>query len=510
MRFVSGSLYVKTILWMLLNLLLLAVLGVAVAGYAMLGAGYDGVLPASLFSARSDSVLRVVSANLQYRPVREWMTLVKPHAERLPVRMHFETLDTESILDGGIPDKMVAQAKALPRATYTFCPEPEVMLWDSMGSSLFMDKHSNAEYGLPPVPPALFRHTSEPSRFWLGRIMYIPDNNRQIHTVLVALESESPDGNGLFFDIKFLLVQVAAILGVSFLWWIPFVRHLSRPLRRMARYAEEVEADRFANIDRPFLKERDFTGARMDEIGRLGHALASLTRRMNQTITGQGQFIRYVAHELNTPIAKAQMHLGVLECTVDEANQSRVQKIQGHIKRLSILTDEVLSYLQAKASMNNPKKDWFNVRDFLELVVQNVARGQNVKILSPAALCLFTDRTYLYRSVSNLLRNAVHYAGSGPIILSAGQAGQEICVAVSDSGPGVPEEDLSSLTEAFFRGHAALTHPGGTGLGLSIVKYCTESCGGRMEYGNRESGGFEVRLFFPGEKTSEEYPCCSL
>jgi two-component system sensor histidine kinase CpxA len=110
--------------------------------------------------------------------------------------------------------------------------------------------------------------------------------------VLVALESEYPDGSGLFFDFKFLLIQVAAILGVSFLWWIPFVSHLSRPLRRMARYAEEVEADRFANIDRPFLKQRDFTGARKDEIERLGHALASLTRRMNQTITGQGQFIR--------------------------------------------------------------------------------------------------------------------------------------------------------------------------------------------------------------------------
>ncbi len=507
MRWISGNLYVKISLWMLLNLLLLGVLGALAAGYMLLETGHDGVLPASLFSTRSDSVLRVISSNLQYRPAREWMGLLRPHAENLPVKLHVETLDTETIVNQDIPDKMTAQAKGLPRATYTFCPEPEVMFWDPMGKSLFASRQDNAEYGLPPVPPALFRITSDPVRFWLGRVMYIPDNNRQIHTVLIALESDSPTGHGLFFDMRSILMQLAAILGISFLWWLPFIQHISHPLRRMARYAEEVEKDNFANVERPFLNDAEFTGKRRDEVGRLGHALASMISHMHRTITGQSQFIRYVAHELNTPMAKAQMNLGVLECMLEGKARERVLNVQTHIRKLGVLTEEVLTYLTAKASIDKPEKAWCNAREILAATAQACAKDGGILIEAPEDLCIFTDRRYLQRSLGNLLRNALAYAsGCGPVVLSANACSGEVCIAVSDSGPGVPQEDLPSLTEAFYRGQAAMTHPGGTGLGLCIVKYCTEACGGRMEYGNREQGGFEVRLYFP----MEEGECPSL
>ena len=116
MNLLRCNLYVKIILWMLLNLVLLAVLGCGVSWYVMTGKGYDGVLPASLFSTRADSALRVISANLQYRSVLEWEELLEPHARRLPVRVHVQSLDTESIRDPAIPDRMVEQAKKLPRA----------------------------------------------------------------------------------------------------------------------------------------------------------------------------------------------------------------------------------------------------------------------------------------------------------------------------------------------------------------------------------------------------------
>lgn len=503
MNLLSCNLYVKIILWMLLNLVLLVVLGCGISCYVMMGRGYDGVLPASLFSTRADSALRVISANLQYRSVLEWEELLVPHARRLPVQVHIHSLDTESIRDGHIPDKMVQQARTLPRAIYSFCPAPEVMFWDPMGSTMFAGKDSNVEYGLPPVPPALFRHTSSPSRYWLGRVMYIPDCNRQIHTVLVVMESDTVDGHGLFFDFNALCCLVAAVLGVSFLWWLPFVRHLSRPLRRMAKYAEDVEFESFSWVDRPFLHDRDFSGARKDEIGRVGYALASMTQRMNRMLTGQRQFIRYVAHELNTPLAKAQMGLGVLECKLNGDERIRVQQVLKHIKRLSVLTEEVLAYLQAKASMTTPKEVSIDLCSFLSSIVQSEAPDEDVHVEVKQGHWLCTDRDYLQRIVSNVLRNALHYAGEyGPVIIRAEKRDSETVISVVDRGPGVREEDLESLCEPFFRGHAAATHPGGTGLGLSIVKYCIEVCGGRMEYGNLQPCGFSVRLHFPFKKKS--------
>ncbi len=506
MKFLSWNLYIKISLWLVLNLVLLAALVAGISCYVLMGRSYDGVLPASLFSARADSSLRVISANLQYRSVLEWEELLKPHARHLPVLIHIQTLDTESIRDTCIPDKMVAQAKKLPRAIYSFCPSPDIMFWDPMGGTMFAGNSSNVEYGLPPVPPALFQCTGSPARYWLGRVMYIPDVNRQIHTVLVAMESDTIDGHGLFFDIDTLLLLAAAILGVSFLWWLPFVRHLSNPLRRMANYAEEVEFESFSCIDKPFLHEKEFSGARKDEIGRVGYALVSMTQRMNRLLTGQKQFIRYVAHELNTPLAKAQMGLGVLECKLKGDERLRVQQVLRHIKRLSVLTEEVLTYLQAKASMDTPKKEYIDLCSFLSSIVMSEAPEEDVHVEVPAGLCLCSDRDYLQRIVSNLLRNALHYAGTyGPVVIRAEEREETIILSIRDMGPGVSEEDMPSLCEPFFRGRTAKDHPGGTGLGLSIVKYCTETCGGKMEYGNVSPHGFEVRLHFPSKRKN---PCC--
>lgn len=259
-----------------------------------------------------------------------------------------------------------------------------------------------------------------------------------------------------------------------------------------------VEFDKFSCADRPFLHDRDFSGARKDEIGRVGHALVSMMQRVNRMLTGQRQFIRYVAHELNMPLAKAQMGLGVLECKLTGDERLRVQQVLKHIKCLSVLTEEVLAYLQAKASMTPPKNEPVDLCPFLSSLVQGEAPEEDVHVEVEAGLRLCTDRDYLQRIVSNLLRNALHYAGSyGPVLIRAEAGDGETVISVRDKGPGVPEEDLPSLCEPFFRGRAASTHPGGTGLGLSIVKYCTEVCGGRLEYGNAFPQGFEVRLHFP-------------
>ncbi|WP_298068721.1 HAMP domain-containing sensor histidine kinase [uncultured Mailhella sp.] len=499
MKFSVLNLYVKIGCWMLLNLALLGVLCAVLAAYALFGGKYDGVVSASLFSARSDSTLRVISANLQYCPVLEWKGLLEEHIKRLPVRFHIQTLDTESIRSPEIPDSLVARAARLPRAPYSFCPGPEVMFWDPLGGTLFANPAENVEYGLPPVPPAIFMHTSSPSTYWLGRIMYVPDHNRQVHTLLVAMASDRIDGHGFFFDVNVILLVVFGALGVSFLWWLPFVRHLSQPLRRMARCAETLEASNFASVDETLLEDRDFSGRRKDEIGRLGHALLSMMQRCSRMVTGQSQFIRHVAHELNTPLAKAQMGLGVLECRLEGEDRARVTQVLTHIKRLSVLTEEVLTYLQAKASMGSPQKEDIDLCPFLSTLVQSEAPGADVHVEVEHGLHLWCGRLFLQRIVINLLRNAQAYAGDGPVIvraLSLPERG-ETGIFVEDCGPGVPEEELPLLLEPFFRGRNAASFSGGTGLGLAIVRYCTEACGGRIEYGNRAEKGFAVRLYFP-------------
>jgi two-component system sensor histidine kinase CpxA len=88
----------------------------------------------------------------------------------------------------------------------------------------------------------------------------------------------------------------------------------------------------------------------------------------------------------------------------------------------------------------------------------------------------------------------LQHAGT-PVSITAQRESEEIVITVADQGPGVPEEELPLIFDAFYRVDASRTRAtGGTGLGLAIVKTCVESCCGTVTAGNREPHGLEVRI----------------
>jgi two-component system, OmpR family, sensor histidine kinase CpxA len=109
---------------------------------------------------------------------------------------------------------------------------------------------------------------------------------------------------------------------------------------------------------------------------------------------------------------------------------------------------------------------------------------------------VLADPDYLFRALSNLLRNAIRYAGSaGPIAISSEEASGEIVITVADRGPGVPEPELDKIFTPFYRQELSRTREtGGAGLGLAIVKSCIESCKGTVCCRNRLPSGLEVEI----------------
>jgi two-component system sensor histidine kinase CpxA len=102
----------------------------------------------------------------------------------------------------------------------------------------------------------------------------------------------------------------------------------------------------------------------------------------------------------------------------------------------------------------------------------------------------------LLRALSNLIRNAVRYAGTdGPITISARRDGNSVTITVADSGPGLPMEEFDRVFTPFYRLDASRTREtGGAGLGLAIVKSCVEASGGTVQCRNREPHGLEVEI----------------
>jgi two-component system sensor histidine kinase CpxA len=106
------------------------------------------------------------------------------------------------------------------------------------------------------------------------------------------------------------------------------------------------------------------------------------------------------------------------------------------------------------------------------------------------------DREYLLRSLSNLLRNALRYAGTdGPVTISAHRQGSEVVITVADSGKGIPEHEIDKVFTPFYRLETSRNREtGGAGLGLAIVRSCVEACSGKVVCRNRKPSGLEVEI----------------
>src|SRR5207245_2214205 len=118
-------------------------------------------------------------------------------------------------------------------------------------------------------------------------------------------------------------------------------------------------------------------------------------------------------------------------------------------------------------------------------------RHQEVRIVvAPGAESVRADPAKLHDALRNLIANAVTYAPESTMITveAAPEAGR-VAIAVSDQGPGIPEEDLTRVFERFYRvDKSRARDPGGTGLGLAIVKHLVELHGGQVRAENGAHG----------------------
>jgi len=343
--------------------------------------------------------------------------------------------------------------------------------------------------GRPPVPPLFLTATSAPTRYWAG--VRIPIRRERLQNPkpgTLILMSPSLVASQLFFDPKPWLAVVAAVILVSVICWLPFIRGMTRSISQMTHAAGQIAEGRF---------EVHVADGRRDEIGRLGDAINRMASRLAGFVNGQKGFLGGIAHELCNPIATIQFALGSLERRVGEDQRDRVAEIQEEVQHMSALVNELLSFSRAGMGGMDVKLVKVNLAATVARVLEREAPGDpRIETSVAASLNALADPEYLFRAVSNLVRNAIRYAGhAGPIRVNARAEARRVYITVADQGPGVPEDALEEIFAPFYRLDASRNHEtGGVGLGLAIVKTCIESCRGAVRCRNRQPSGLEVEI----------------
>jgi two-component system sensor histidine kinase CpxA len=306
----------------------------------------------------------------------------------------------------------------------------------------------------------------------------------------VLVSSSSPTGNGLYLDIKPFAWAAAGALALSALVWFPFVRGLTRSVRRMNDAAGRLaEGDFAARVDEN----------RRDELGELGEGINRMAVRLKGYVDGQKRFLSDVAHELCAPTARLQMSVGILEQRAPESERERLADVREEVEHMSALVNELLQFSKASIAARKLDLQPVELRAIAEKAVhRETADASQVSVQIDENVRVLADPDLLQRAIGNLVRNALRYAGNaGPIVVSSTQDETHIHVTVADEGPGIPAEALPKIFDPFYRIDEARTREsGGVGLGLAIVKTCVESLGGTVAAVNREPSGLAVTLTF--------------
>ena len=318
-----------------------------------------------------------------------------------------------------------------------------------------------------------------------------PGNPATIKGTLI-LAARSFYGTPLFFDFKPWLAALAAVIAIFLGCWLPFIRSLTSTISRITSATAQMEE---GNFDHRLPEDRG------DELGQLSVAINRMAARLSGFVSGQKRFLGDIAHELCAPIARMQFGLGILDQRAAETDRPALEDVEEEMRQMSSLVGELLSF--SKAGMDREE------RPLQPVDVGEVARlagsreggdARHVRIeIEPdpgKPLLALADREYLLRSLCNLVRNAVRYAGnSGPVVVSARRDREHVVILVSDSGPGLPAEELERVFTPFYRLEASRNREhGGAGLGLAIVRSCIEGCRGTVRCRNRQTAGLEVEI----------------
>jgi two-component system sensor histidine kinase CpxA len=510
----------KILTWFSLNLLVLMLVAWLGLRFAT-RSGFDSFL-AGHVGGRVESTARAILGELETKQRTEWNGILARYGEAHGVKFillgdELQTLAGEEV---DLPETLRAQLPRPPRGGEGLGPNRSGSLpsTNEFGQGGFPPgkKGAGGKKGPPvesdwtetttpgsagkqeppgsaPIHRRFLVQSENPRAYWVGLMGALrpgAGGTGHLRCTLLARSSTFTAG-GFFFDYRPWVLFCAGVVAVCGLFWLPFISGITRSIAQLTRATRQIADGQFdVRVD----------DKRTDEIGQLGASINRMSTRLEGFVTGQKRSLGDIAHELCSPLARLQMSVGILEQHSTAEQKESLADLSEEVQHMSDLVNELLSISKASLKPGNVKRERVNVKTVADHAAQREAANKGDVIVEvPADLTCFARPELLQRALSNLVRNALRYAGdAGPITITARRDGTSCVILVTDLGPGVPPEHLDRIFDAFYRTDPdRARNTGGAGLGLAIVKTCIEACGGTATARNRETRGLEVRLTLP-------------
>jgi len=323
-------------------------------------------------------------------------------------------------------------------------------------------------------------------------VLFIPEHAQQFD----LKRPQHPEGP--FPPDATLLPVLPVIMGLlsSLLISAVLAWYLAKPIRYLRAGFESLANNQFDT------QVSLAMGRRRDELADLGREFDRMAHQITTLMAAQRHLLHDVSHELRSPLARLQAAIGLARQQPDKIDTS-LDRIEREIGRLDELVGEVLTLSRLEAGVTHSVKEEFDLTELLESVIEDArfeASAKNVAVnyLENHDIQINADAELIHRALENILRNAVKHTPPGLSIqveIDSSLDGRQVSLSISDQGPGVVDEQLTSVFEPFFRGSG--NSQIGFGLGLAIARRAVEVHGGSITARNKPEGGLQIELILP-------------
>jgi signal transduction histidine kinase len=284
---------------------------------------------------------------------------------------------------------------------------------------------------------------------------------------------------------------LAALLAL--LTGLAVARRITRPVTRLIAATRAM-----AGGDRT---------ARVGEIRTAGELreLAAAFDQMAGNLDRQEQIRRNlvadVAHELRTPIAILQAGHEALLDGVAEPTPAELGSLRDEVLRLARMVGDLQTLAAADAAALNLTRKPADLAELAAAAADSLARRFEAAGIALdrqlAAAPVLADPRWLHQVITNLLTNALKFTPpGGQVTITTGTADADAVLRVTDTGQGIPAEDLPRIFDRFFRGQQA-AQISGSGIGLSVAAELAEAHGGRLTAASEVGHGTQLTLSLP-------------
>jgi two-component system sensor histidine kinase MtrB len=286
------------------------------------------------------------------------------------------------------------------------------------------------------------------------------------------------------------LVVIALVAARS------IARGVLSPVTAAALAAERIEQGDFSA--RVPITSRDEFGAWAERFNRMAATLGETIGRLEAAQAQNRRFVADVSHELRTPLAALVAEASILREHLDALppdSRRAGELLVADVARLRALVDDLMELSRFDAAAERVSAEPVDLGRLVRTVTGARLPEASLRLPDPPVI-VETEPRRLERIVGNLLDNAREHAPGGPVEVSVEVVGDDLVVAVSDAGPGVPADQLERIFERFHKADPS-RHEGSSGLGLAIASEHAALLGGSLRAANRPTGGLQVELRLP-------------